>query len=55
MVFLGREISEQRNYSEAVAEKIDGKSKELSGELKARCGNRREKEAITRKNCPDLN
>lgn len=29
MVFLGREISEKRNYSEAMAEKIDGEVREL--------------------------
>ena len=29
MVFLGREISEQRNYSEEVAEKIDAEVREI--------------------------
>ncbi|MCW5852458.1 MAG: AAA family ATPase, partial [Anaerolineae bacterium] len=29
MVFLGREIGEQRNYSEAVAEEIDGEVKDI--------------------------
>jgi cell division protease FtsH len=29
LIFLGREISEQRDYSEAIAEKIDGEVREL--------------------------
>ena len=29
LIFLGREISEQRDYSEAVAEKIDGEVRQL--------------------------
>jgi cell division protease FtsH len=29
MIFLGREISEQRDYSEAIAEKIDQEVREL--------------------------
>ena len=29
MIFLGREISEQRDYSEAVAEKIDAEVREI--------------------------
>jgi cell division protease FtsH len=32
LIFLGREISEQRDYSEAVAEKIDGEVRRLVGE-----------------------
>jgi len=32
LIFLGREISEQRDYSEAVAEKIDGEVRKLVGE-----------------------
>ncbi len=32
LIFLGREISEQRDYSEAVAEQIDGEVRRLVGE-----------------------
>ena len=32
MIFLGREISEQRDYSEAVAQKIDGEVRQLVSE-----------------------
>jgi cell division protease FtsH len=32
LIFLGREISEQRDYSEAIAEKIDGEIHELVGD-----------------------
>jgi cell division protease FtsH len=32
LIFLGREISEQRDYSEAVAEKIDGEVRKLVGD-----------------------
>ena len=32
MIFLGREISEQRDYSEAVAEKIDAEVRKLVDE-----------------------
>jgi cell division protease FtsH len=32
LIFLGREISEQRDYSEAIAEKIDGEVRRLVGE-----------------------
>jgi cell division protease FtsH len=32
LIFLGREISEQRDYSEAVAEEIDGEVRRLVGE-----------------------
>jgi cell division protease FtsH len=36
MVFLGREISEQRNYSEAIAQQIDSEIKELIDNAYAR-------------------
>jgi len=32
LIFLGREISEQRDYSEAVAEEIDGEVRRLVGD-----------------------
>ncbi len=32
LIFLGREISEQRDYSEAIAEKIDGEVRKLVGD-----------------------
>jgi cell division protease FtsH len=32
LIFLGREISEQRDYSEAIAEKIDGEVRHLVGD-----------------------
>jgi cell division protease FtsH len=32
LIFLGREISEQRDYSDAVAEQIDGEVRKLIGE-----------------------
>ena len=32
LIFLGREISEQRDYSEAVAQKIDGEVRKLVGD-----------------------
>jgi cell division protease FtsH len=32
LIFLGREISEQRDYSEAVAEKIDGEVRKIVGD-----------------------
>ena len=32
LIFLGREISEQRDYSEAIAEKIDGEVRKLVNE-----------------------
>ena len=35
LIFLGREISEQRDYSEAVAEKIDGEVRKLVGDAYA--------------------
>lgn len=44
MVFLGKEISEQRNYSEAVAEKIDGEIETL-----IRSGEKRATEIVTRR------
>lgn len=44
LVFLGREISEQRNYSEVVASKID---KEIEGIIRA--GEKRAKEIVTRR------
>ena len=36
LIFLGREISEQRDYSEAIAEKIDKEVRELVGDAYAR-------------------
>ena len=32
LIFLGREISEQRDYSEAIAEKIDGEVRKIVDE-----------------------
>jgi cell division protease FtsH len=36
LVFLGREISEQRDYSDAVAQEIDGEVRKLIGEAYTR-------------------
>jgi cell division protease FtsH len=36
MIFLGREITEQRNYSEEVAEEIDSEVRRLVGEAYGR-------------------
>jgi len=33
LIFLGREISEQRDYSEAIAEKIDAEVRKLVDEF----------------------
>jgi len=39
LIFLGREISEQRDYSEAVAQEIDGEVRRLIAEAYARARN----------------
>ena len=38
LVFLGREISEQRDYSDAIAEQIDGEVKDIIDSEHARAG-----------------
>src|SRR3970282_2374282 len=39
LIFLGREISEQRDYSDAVAQKIDGEVRDLIGQAYDRARN----------------
>ena len=39
LIFLGREISEQRDYSDAVAQEIDGEVRDLIGQAYDRARN----------------